>query len=52
MLTPVHVEAVGRGGISVEMRAFQVWQVREGKVAVMRALVTEAEALEALGLRQ
>ena len=34
------------------MRAFQVWQVRDGKVAVMRALLTEAEALEAVGLRE
>jgi ketosteroid isomerase-like protein len=52
VLTLADVKAVGRGGIPVEMQVFQMWQVRDGKVSVMRAFLSEAEALEALGLSE
>ena len=52
VLTPTAFEARGRGGIEVEGRLFQVWQVRDGKIAVLRAFLTEQEALEAVGLRE
>jgi ketosteroid isomerase-like protein len=52
VLTPAAVQAQGRGGIAVEMRIFQVWQVRDGKIAVHRVFLTEPEALEAVGLRE
>ncbi len=52
VLTLADIKAVGRGGIPVEMRMFQIWQVRDGRVTVMRALPSEAEALEAVGLRE
>jgi ketosteroid isomerase-like protein len=52
VLTPVDVRASTRDGMNVEMRTFQVWQVRDGKVAVQRAFVTEQEALEAVGLQE
>jgi ketosteroid isomerase-like protein len=47
VLTPYEVEARGRDGIPVSMRVFQLWHVREGKVDVMRAFLSEQEALEA-----
>jgi hypothetical protein len=43
---------VGREGISVKMVNFQMWQVRDGKVAVVRLFLCEQEALEALGLAE
>ena len=46
VLTPTAFEARGRGGIEVEGRNFQIWQVRDGKIAVLRAFLTEQEALE------
>jgi ketosteroid isomerase-like protein len=52
VLTLADVKAVGRGGIPVEMQVFQMWQVRDGKVSVMRAFLSEAEALEAVGLSE
>jgi len=50
VLTPVDVRAVGRGGIPLQMQAFQIWQVQNGKVTVMRAFVSEDEALEAVNV--
>jgi hypothetical protein len=52
ILTPVDVRARTRAGMNVEMRIFQAWQVRDSKIAVQRAFVTEQEALEAVGLRE
>jgi ketosteroid isomerase-like protein len=52
VLTPADVQARGRGGIAVEMRVFHLWQVRNGKIAVMRAFLREDEALEAAGLSE
>jgi hypothetical protein len=37
----------GRDGIAVEMRVFQIFRVRQGKIAVMRAFLSEGEAIEA-----
>jgi hypothetical protein len=47
VLVPAAVEARGRGGIAVEMRVFQLFQVRDGKVAVMRAFASGEAALAA-----
>jgi ketosteroid isomerase-like protein len=47
ILTPTDVRARGRDGIELEMRVFQLWRVRNGKVVVMRAFLTEEEALVA-----
>ena len=44
------VRALGRGGIPVEMRSFQVWQVRDDKIVIVRTFLSEAEALKAAGL--
>jgi ketosteroid isomerase-like protein len=52
VLAPTDVRAKGRGGIRVEMRAFQIFRVRDGKIAAMRAFLIEREALEAAGLRE
>ncbi len=49
ILTRSDVRARGRGGIPVEMRTFELWQVRDGKIAVYRAFLSEQEALEAAG---
>jgi ketosteroid isomerase-like protein len=45
------VSAHGRDGIPVEMRVFQIWRTRDGKVDACRVFLSEAEALEAAGLR-
>jgi ketosteroid isomerase-like protein len=47
ILTPTDVRARGRGGLELEMRVFQLWRVRDGKVVVMRAFLTDQEALVA-----
>jgi ketosteroid isomerase-like protein len=47
ILTPTDVRARGRDGIELEMRVFQLWRVRDGKVVIMRAFLTEQEALVA-----
>jgi ketosteroid isomerase-like protein len=47
VVVPTDVWARGRDGIPVEMRVFQIFRVREGKVAVMRAFLSEEEALAA-----
>jgi len=47
ILTPTDVRARGRDGIELEMRVFQLWRVRDGRVVVMRAFLTEEEALVA-----
>jgi ketosteroid isomerase-like protein len=47
VLVPSDVEARGRNGIPVEMRVFQIFRVREGKIATMRGFLTEEEALAA-----
>src|SRR5436309_3105238 len=52
VLTPTVIRARGRGGIPVGGRIFQVWRVRDGKIAALRAFLTEQEALEAAGLRE
>jgi hypothetical protein len=52
VFTPTAFKGRGRGGIAVEARVFQMWQVRDGKIAVLRAFLTEQEALEAAGLRE
>jgi ketosteroid isomerase-like protein len=49
VLTVIDVRARGRGGIPVEMRVFELYRVRDGKVAVFRAYLSEHAALEAAG---
>lgn len=49
VLTPTDVQATGPGDIAVEMRIFQIWKVRDGKIAACRVFLSEAEALEAAG---
>ena len=52
ILVPADVRARGRGGIDVEMRTFQLYRVRDGKVAVYRVFLSEREALHAAGLAE
>jgi ketosteroid isomerase-like protein len=51
VLTIADVEAVARG-LPVEMKSFQVWAVRDGKVSAMRAFLSEQQALNAVGLEK
>ena len=50
VLTVADVHATARG-YSVEPQIFQVWQVKDGKVSLMRAFLSEADALKAVGLQ-
>ena len=52
ILVPVDVRARGLTGVPVEMRVFQILQVRDSKVAVFRSFRTEQKALEAAGLAE
>jgi hypothetical protein len=50
VLVSMDVRARGLMGVPVETRAFQIYQVREGKVVVIRVFRTERKALEAAEL--
>jgi ketosteroid isomerase-like protein len=50
VLAPVDVSARGRAGIPVEVRVFELFRLRDGKIAAYRAFLSEQEALEAAGL--
>jgi ketosteroid isomerase-like protein len=52
VLARADVKARGRAGIAVQMRTFQLYRVREGKVAVCRVFLSEKEALKAVGLEE
>jgi hypothetical protein len=52
VLAPTEVRAQGAGGIPVEMRVFQLFGVRDGKVCALRAFLSERDALAAAGLRE
>ena len=53
VLVPVRASASGRGsGAPVEMSLFHVLEVSEGKVRGVWPYLDEAEALEAVGLRE
>lgn len=52
VLTKTPVEARGPGDVPVAMTVFQLWEVRDGTVAVCRVFMSEAEALEAAGLSE
>jgi hypothetical protein len=47
VLTPFELEARGRDGLPLRMQVFQLWHVHEGKAAIVRGFLTEADALEA-----
>jgi ketosteroid isomerase-like protein len=48
-----HLRGRGKGsGVEVEMRNWQVWTVRDGKVVAYRMFTTKREALEAAGLSE
>jgi ketosteroid isomerase-like protein len=49
---PVDVRAQGRDGIEVEQRVFEIYKVRDGKIAVYRSFFSEHEAVEAAALRE
>ena len=50
ILTLTDVKALGRGGLPVEMRTYELWQVRDGQVAVYRAFLSEDDALKSVGI--
>jgi ketosteroid isomerase-like protein len=52
VLARIEVQAQGREGIPLEMRTFELYRVRDGKVAVWRSFSSEREALEAAGLSE
>jgi ketosteroid isomerase-like protein len=52
VLTPMRVEGEGRDSVTVGLLVFQMWLVRDGRIAVMRAYHDEAAAFEAVGVQQ
>jgi ketosteroid isomerase-like protein len=52
-LVEVHLSAVGRtSGIPVDRVTWNVFAIRDGKIAAGRVYTTKSEALEAVGLRE
>ncbi len=47
VLTVADTHVRGRDGMDLDMRVFQIWRVREDKIAVMRAFLSEEDALDA-----
>jgi ketosteroid isomerase-like protein len=52
VMSEVHVRAVAREGMPLETTFFQLWKVRDGKVAAVRVFMSEREALKATGLHE
>lgn len=52
VLTPMQVEGQGRDNLNVGLLVFQMWLVRDGRIAVMRAFHDEVDALQAVGLAE
>jgi hypothetical protein len=52
VLTVNDARARGRGGIPVETRAVQLWQLEGGKIVTVRLFGSEDEALKAVGLKE
>ena len=52
VLTVNDVRVRGREGIPLEARAAQLWKVRDGKIVIVRVLLSEAQALKAAGLEE
>ena len=52
VMTREAIHAVGRQGIALEVEVFQIWQVRDEKIAVVRIFVSENAALSAAGFAQ
>ena len=50
VLTVNDARARGREGIPLTTQAFQLWQVRDGRIVRVRVFASEAEALGAVGL--
>jgi ketosteroid isomerase-like protein len=50
VLTKGDVVATARNGQAVEMPVWQLWAVGDGRVTVMRAFITEADARDAVGV--
>jgi ketosteroid isomerase-like protein len=51
----LHVRGTGRGvgsGVELDLTAWQIFKVRDGRVLSMRGYRTEADALEAVGLSE
>ena len=53
VLVEVRQAGTGQGsGVAVEQRYFQLWTFRGGRVVRLETILSEAEALEAVGLRE
>jgi hypothetical protein len=52
VLLEAAIEARGPGDVPVAMTTFQLWEVRDGKVAACRVFMSEAEALKAAGVSE
>ena len=52
VLTKTAIEALAIGDVPVEMTVFQLWNLRDDKIAACRVFISESEALEAAALEQ
>jgi ketosteroid isomerase-like protein len=52
VLALVDVRARGRDGLEVKQRVFEIYKVRDRKIAVYRSFFSEQEALDSAGLSE
>ena len=52
VLTLNEARARGREGIPVEAPVFQIWNVRDGKIVIVRLFGSEAEAFKAVEMEE
>ena len=52
VLTVNDVRVRGREGIPLEARHAQLWKVQDGRIVIVRVLLSEAQALKAAGLEE
>ena len=50
VLTVNDLRLRGREGLPLEARAAQLWKVRDGRIAIVRVFLSEAQALKAASL--
>ncbi len=47
VMTPVEIRLRGHAGTAVDLNMFEIWQVREGKITLVRILPSESHAVAA-----
>ena len=52
VITPAQISLRGRTGTEIAMKMFEIWQVRNGKITLVRVYPSEGQALERAGVEE